>query len=159
MAIIEKEDYIFDVDIEKTKEHCSAGPLCDCYECRNYYRQAAYAFPKLKNFLLDFGIDIARPAEIHSTYHKGAVDYHTVTYTVVGECIKFGKYEFDMEDGGLFINPVISTTPVFPNEQQCFEIFIYNIRLPWALEEPPKEEEEKVKISIWTKIKRLFNKE
>ena len=159
MAIIKKEDYVFDVEMEKTKEYYATRTLCDCDECQNYYRQAANTFPKLKNFLLDFGVDIARPDEIHSTYNKGDVDYHAVTYTVVGECIKFGKYEFDMEDGGLFINLVINKTPVFPNEQgdrQCFEIFIYNIRLPWVLETP--HEEERPKMSFWTKIKRFFKK-
>ena len=159
MAIIEKEDYIFDVDIEKTKEYYATTTVCDCDECQNYHRQVANTFPKLKNFLLDFGIDIARPDEICSTYNKGVVDYHAVTYTAVGECIKFGKYEFDMEDGGLFINLVINKTPVFPNEQgdrQCFEIFIYNIRLPWVLETP--HEEERPKMSFLTKINRLFKK-
>ena len=159
MAIIEKEDYIFDVDIEKTKEYYSTKTLCDCDECQNYYRQAENTFPKLKGFLSDFGIDITRPDEICSTYNKGQVEYHAVAYTVVGECIKCGEYEIDMEDGGLFLNLVINKLPVSSNEQedrQCFEIVVYNIRLPWVLEMP--HEEKTAKTSIWFKIKRLFKK-
>ena len=143
MAIIEKEDYIFDVDIEKTKEYYRTRTLCDCNECQNYYRQAENTFPKIKEFLFDFGIDIARPDEICSIYHKGQVEYYVVAYTAVGECIQCGEYEFDTKDGGLFLNLVINKTPVYPNEQedrQCFEIVVYNIRLPWVLEEPHKEE-------------------
>lgn len=158
MAIIEKEDYIFDVDIEKTKEYYSTKILCDCDECQNYYRQAENTFSKLKGFLSDFGIDIARPEEIHSTYSKGRVDYHAVSYTAVGECIQCGQYEFDIEDDGLFLNLVINKSPVYPNEQedrQCFEIVVYNIRLPWVLETP--HENEVTKISLWAKIKRLFS--
>ena len=159
MAIIEKEDYVFNVDIEKTKEYYATKVLCDCDECQNYYRQAENTFQKLKNFLLDFGIDIARPDEICSTYSKGRVDYHVVAYTAVGECVKCGKYEIDMEDGGLFLNLVINKNPAYPNEQeerQCFEIVVYNIRLPWVLETP--HEEERPKMSFWAKIKRLLGK-
>ena len=159
MAIIEKEDYIFDVDIEKTKEYYATRTLCDCNECQNYYRQAENTFPKLTSFLLDFGIDIARPDEICSIYNKGKVDYLAVAYTVVGECVKCGEYEIDMEDGGLFLNLVINKNPVYPNEQeerQCFEIAVYNICLPWVLE--TSHEEERPKMSFWTKIKRLLKK-
>ena len=92
MTIIEKEDYIFDVDIEKTKEYYATITLCDCNECQNYYRQAENTFPKLTSFLLDFGIDIARPDEICSIYNKGEVAYLAVAYTVVGECVKCGEY-------------------------------------------------------------------
>jgi hypothetical protein len=63
-----------------------------------------------------------------------------------------------MEDGGLFLNLVINKSPVYPNEQedrQCFEIVVYNIRLPWVLETP--HEDEVTKISLWAKIKRLFS--
>ena len=144
MSIIKKEDYVFDVDVEKTKEYYSSKTLCDCDECRNFYCQAENAFPKLKNFLLDFGIDIARPDEICSTYvYKGNVDYYAVAYTAVGECVQCGEYEFDVEDGGLFLNLVINKNPVYPNEQedrQCFEIVVYNISLPWVLETPSEEE-------------------
>ena len=160
MAIINKEDYTFDVDIEKTKDYYLTRTLCDCDECQNYYCQAENTFPKLTSFLLDFGIDIARPDEICSIYNKGKVDYLAIAYTAVGECVQCGQYEFDIEDGGLFLNLVINKNPVYPNEQedtQCFEIVVYNIRLSWVLETP--HEEEKDKISFWTKIKQLFNKQ
>ncbi len=157
MAIINKEDYIFNIDIEKTKDYYQQRTLCECDECQNYYRQAEDTFPTLKKFLSDFGIDIARPDEICSTYHSGVVEYDAVAYTAIGECIKCGEYEIDMKDGGLFLNLVINKSPVFPNEQediQCFEIVIYNIHLPWVLETPHKAQKDK--ISFWIKIKRLL---
>ena len=159
MSIIKKEDYVFDVDIERTKEYYLTRTLCDCNECQNYYRQAENTFLKIKDFLSDFGIDISRPDEICSTYDKGQVEYYAVAYTAIGECIQCGEFEFDIEDNGLFLNIVINKTPVYPNEQedrQCFEIVIYNIRLPWVLEEP--HEEEKAKRSFLSKIKNLFSK-
>ena len=159
MSIIKKEDYVFDVDVEKTKEYYSSKTLCDCDECRNFYRQAENTFPKIKDFLLDFGIDIVRPEESCSTYDKGKVSYHAVSYTAIGECIQCGQYEFDIEDGGLFLNLVINKNPVFPHEQedrQCFEIVVYNIELPWVLETP--HEDELPKTSLWTRIRNLFKK-
>ena len=158
MAIIQKEDYIFDVDREKTKDYYLTKTLCDCDECQNYYCQAGDTFPKLKSFLLDFGIDITRPDEICSIYCKGQVEYYAVAYTAVGECVQCGEYEFDIQDGDLFLHLVINKIPVYPNEQedrQCFEIVAYNIRLPWVLETP--HEEEKTKLSFGAKIKQLFN--
>lgn len=158
MAIIQKEDYVFDVDIEKTKDYYLTKTLCDCDECQNYYRQAGDTFPKLKSFLSDFGINITRPDEICSNYYKGQVEYYAVAYTAVGKCVQCGEYEFDIQDGGLFLNLVINIIPVYPNEQedrQCFEIVAYNIRLPWVLETP--HEEEKTKLSFLAKIKQLFN--
>ena len=160
MAIIEKEDYVFDVDIDKTREYYATRTLCDCNECQNFYRQAESTFPKLKDYLSHFGIDISRPDEICSTYHWGEDRYFAVSYTAVGECVKCGEYEIDIEDGGTVISLVINKDPVFPHEQEegrCFEIVLYNVRLPWVLEEP--HEEEKAKVGIWTRIKRLFIKE
>lgn len=158
MAIIKKEDYTFNVDIEKTKEYYNSKYLCDCNECQNYYRQVKSRFPIIEMFLEQFGIDISRPDEICSTFDKGEVDYHAVSYTVVGECVELGKYEFDINDGGLFLSIVINKNPVYPNEQEerlCFEMVIYGIRLPWVLETP---HEETVKITLWEKIKSIFHK-
>lgn len=156
MAIVEKEDYVFNVDIEKTKEYYATRTLCVCEECQNFYRQAEDTFPKLKSFLLNFGIDVAQPDEICSIYYKGNVEYYAVAYTAVGECLQCGEYEIDIEDGGLFLSIVINKNPVYPNEQEdrrCFEIVVYNIRLPWVLETPHETE-----VRFWAKIKRWFNR-
>ena len=75
MSIIKIEDYMFDVDIDKTKDYYATRILFDCDECQNFCRQVENTFPELKNFLLHFGIDIARPDEICSIYNKGEVDY------------------------------------------------------------------------------------
>ena len=81
MSIIKKEDYVFDVDVEKTKEYYSSKTLCDCDECRNFYRQAENTFPKIKDFLLDFGIDIVRPKKVvqHTIKAKSTITlFHTL---------------------------------------------------------------------------------
>lgn len=66
MSIIKINDYIFSVDIEKTKNYYKTHSLCDCVECCNYYVQIKDKFPKLNDFLNRFGVDISRPDEIMS---------------------------------------------------------------------------------------------
>ena len=66
-------------------------------------------------------------------------------------------YEIDLFDGNMFLNLLISNR-YFPNEQKTKEYFtiaIYNIKLPWILDEPYPEIPKPTQ-SIFTKIKRIF---
>lgn len=66
MKQIKINNYKFSVDIEKTKEYYNTHSLCDCVCCRNYYKQIEKELPKLKEFLDNFGVDIAKPDEVMS---------------------------------------------------------------------------------------------
>lgn len=155
--IIRLDSYVLDVDVEATKAYSLEHSLCECNEDRNFYAQARETFPKLTAFLAELGIMIERPDEIGSFPLENVIDYHFVAYTVVGEVIEAGKYEIDLFDGNLFLNIVINDWYV-PNEQKTtkyFTVTVYNIRLPWILDEPfPIEELSKP--SIFSKIKGLF---
>ena len=50
MKTIEKDDWKFSVDIEKTKEYYRTHSICECADCRNFYAQAEEKLPKLKEF-------------------------------------------------------------------------------------------------------------
>jgi hypothetical protein len=43
---IRKQDYIMDVDVEKTKAYSQSHSVCDCEEDRNFYVQAKARFLK-----------------------------------------------------------------------------------------------------------------
>ena len=75
--ILQKNDGKFLVDLEKTKAYYQSHSLCDCQACRNFYQQASAAFPKLKAFLADFGVDLERPDEIAwgDLSPEGEIDY------------------------------------------------------------------------------------
>lgn len=136
---IEKENYIMDVDVEKTQEYYKDIELCDCDNCCNFYEAINNRFSKLKDFFSEFGIDIARPDEIGSYVDasKQCVNYYFVAYTVTGTLINQDKYEIDIFDDGLFLNIVIDEGYV-PNTQteKYFVITVYNIVLPWVLGKP-----------------------
>ena len=137
MVLIEKNNYKFSVDIEKTKEYYKTHSLCDCVCCRNYYKQIEQELPKLKEFLDDFGVDISKPDEIMSVENEGYIDYLNVDYTVCGNVINMSEYEIDIYDN-LFLNVIVTEGFASPNEQtgEYFTLSVTNIRLPWVLEVP-----------------------
>ena len=155
--IIQKDGFRFDVDIEATKAYYAGNTLCDCNEDRNFYAQARNQFPALTALLSEFGVSIDRPDEIGSTALEDEIDYHFVAYSVVGKIVETTGYEIDLFDGNMFLNLVISNR-YFPNEQKTKEYFtiaIYNIKLPWILDEPYPEIPKPTQ-SIFSKIKRIF---
>lgn len=140
--IIQIDDYTVDVDLDATKAYSQTHCLCDCQDDRNFYAQARERFPKLTQFLSRFGLMIERPDEIGSYAEEGEINYHFVAYTVVGKVLKSGRYEIDMFDGNTPLNIVINDWGV-PNEQNTTEYFtvtVYNIHLPWVLDEQYPEE-------------------
>ncbi|MBR5022937.1 MAG: hypothetical protein IKY18_07045 [Oscillospiraceae bacterium] len=140
--IITKEGKILDIDFEATVQYYQEHSLCDCSECRNFYAQAREKFPGLTTFLAELGVDIQRPDEIGSIALGDEVDYHFVAYTVNGRILEHDGYEIDIRDGEAALSIVIDNS-YFPNEQKIedhFTVTVYNIRLPWELDEPFPED-------------------
>lgn len=154
MKTIEIDDWKFSVDIEKTKEYYKTHSLCECAYCRNFYSQIDEKLPKLKEFLEEFGVDISKPDEISSFTYENEIDYSTVYYTVCGEIIEDSKYEIDIYDN-LFLSIVVHDDTAPPNEQtgQYFTFSVFQIRLPWVLDEPLNPT---VKERFFDKIRRLL---
>ena len=159
MTTIKKDDYIFEVDIEKTTEYYKTHSLCECDDCKNYYAQIKGMFPKLDAFLSEFGIDVSKPDEILSVETDNSVEYINVDYTVCGKIINTKQYEIDIHDN-LFLNLVISDGFVSPNEQtgDYFTISVCNIKLPWVLDTPfPEPVNITTTESKKSFFKRIFN--
>ena len=157
--IIRKHGYVLDVDVEDTIKYSKEHTLCNCNEDRNLYVQIAEKFPKLKEFLSELGLLIERPDETGSCAVEDYIDYHFVSYTVIGKILESDKYEFDMFDGDLFLNISIDNCYV-PNEQKTdnyFTVTIYGIDLPWVLDEPFPESSAQMKnTSLIERLKKLF---
>lgn len=158
--IIQKDGYILDVDVEETLKYSKEHSLCNCDEDRNLYAQIREKFPKLTAFLAELGLLIDRPDEIGSCAIDDYINYHFVSYTVIGSILESDKYEIDMFDGGLYLNIVISDWYV-PNEQKTdkyFTLTIYGIKLPWVLNEPfPESSVSRKKLSLLKKIKNILH--
>lgn len=150
MTTIQKDEYVFSVDVEKTQEYYKTHSICDCVCCRNYYAQIKNKLPKLNDFLNEFGVDISRPDEILSVEMNNYIDYINVDYTVCGNIKSMGEYEIDIYDN-LFLSIVVTNGFASPNEQtgEYFTISVMQIELPWVLDEPfPKPITEKVSLKI-----------
>ena len=137
LKTIEKDEWKFSVDVEKTKEYYKNISLCDCPDCRNYNVQIEEKLPKLKDFLEEFGVDVSRPDENPSVELETSIDYLSVDYTVCGEIIEVGKYEIDIYDN-LFLSIVVNDSFGSQNEQtgKYFTFTVFQIVLPWVLDEP-----------------------
>ena len=138
MTTIQKDEYIFEVDIEKTIEYYKTHSLCECECCENFYAQIKGKFPKLESFLADFGVDISKPDECMSVELDDTIQYIGIDYTVCGNVVTMGQYEIDIQDD-LFFNLVITNGFASPNEQtgDYFTISISNVfELPWVLDKP-----------------------
>ncbi|MBQ4644307.1 MAG: hypothetical protein IJB72_00935 [Clostridia bacterium] len=156
MVQIEKSGYTFSVDIERTREYYNTHSVCDCPCCRNFYAQAEKTFPKLKEFLDSFGVDITKPDEIWSVETDNCIDYLNVDYTVCGVIINSSEYEIDIYDN-LFLSIVVSDGFVSPNEQSgpYFTLSVTQIKLPWVLKEPIPT---LIKVVKQNKLSKLFSK-
>ncbi|MBR4868628.1 MAG: hypothetical protein IKU10_05675 [Clostridia bacterium] len=161
MTKIQKDEYVFEVDIEKTKEYYKTHSLCECDCCENFYTQIKGKFPKLESFLADFGVDITKPDECMSVELDNTIQYIGVDYTVCGKVATMGQYEIDIYDN-LFFNLVITDGFSSPNEQtdDYFTISIANVfELPWVLDKPfPEPINEPIKFKSTSKIKEFFRK-
>ncbi len=159
--ILQKHGYILDVDIESTLQYSRAHSLCDCDEDRNLYAQIRERFPELTVFLAELGLLIERPDETGSCAVDDFIDYHFVSYTVIGNILEADKYEIDMFDGGMSLSIVIDGWYV-PNEQKTdryFTVTVYGIDLPWVLEEPfPGSVIPDRRNSFLDRLKKLFGR-
>ncbi len=90
--IIEKYDWQFDIDIEKTQL---------IYKCRlDNIIDRDKQLPELTNFLKELGIDIEKP----DTYDS---DFSDATYTCIGNADSENGYEIDMYGKNQYISIVV----------------------------------------------------
>ena len=155
MKTIEKNNFVFCVDVEKTREYYLSNSLCDCCGCRNLRAQIGTLSTQLTNFLSEFGVDICRPDESADVEMDNYIDYLFVGYTVTGSIETEGTYETDIEDFHIKISKGDTPYDWFPNEQKepCFFVSITGISLQWVLDEPfPRAER------FIDKVNRFFKK-
>lgn len=135
--VIQIQNCKLDVDATQTKEYYASHALCDCSLCRNYYAQVAAKYPALAALLSPLGVDISRPDELGGIEMDEKIQYVFAAYTVVGKLPSPDGCEIELSDGGTTLRVVIEGTYV-PNEQKgdFFTVTVYNVILPWVLDEP-----------------------
>ena len=126
--VLQIDDWIFRVDMEKTKEHSSfvSSEHCTCGFCENYYRTILGVCPGLKEYLYQFGILVDAPSEMYpiepTLYLSG--------YRVTGEILQWGS-------GPIMISGVPVTAE--PSTNGTFLLEVGELALPWVLNEDMDE--------------------
>ena len=135
--IISIEDWVFDVDMTATMEYSAreAAEHCDCGYCRNFYASVDEAYPQLRPFLAQFGLDIEAPEELMPFDPT----LYVSCYAVEGHIVKKGK-PLIMVDG-VKVMPQTAMDAMI-NCGMCAPYFVLSvgpITLPWVLDEPKGE--------------------
>ena len=130
--ILQIDDWKFEIDMERTMAYSAAEAAehCDCAYCRNFYTAVDEAYPGLRPFLAQFGIDIEAPEEMCP--FAGERILYDPTYKVYGSIEQFGSFE--MQCG--LVNMVARASE---DDGDCFLLDCYEVFLPWILDEPFEE--------------------
>ncbi len=126
--ILQIDDWIFRIDLEKTKEHSSfvSSDHCTCDYCENYYRSINVTYPDLKPFLAKFGILIDGPSELYPIEPT----LYLAGYRIFGEVVQYGK-------GPIMVNGVpVSAQPV---DDVHFMLEVGQMMLPWVMSIDPED--------------------
>lgn len=158
----------FDVDIEKTRSYYERlDGLCDCAMCRNFYSNQQLILKELREFLEQFGIDVAKPIEQWSTIaDKGnnIVD-NTLYYPVKGYAKSTDGFEIDIGAVQIVVQePRLDDVVHCPENainievtEPYFIFLVYNLWLPWVVEDNINDSYPESK-NIWQRLKILLNK-
>ena len=126
--VLQIEDWIFEIDLEKTKEHSSfvSSEHCTCGYCENYYRSVQLVYPELKPFLAQFGVLIDGPSEMYPIEPT----LYLAGYRVFGRIIHFGN-------GPVMVGGVPVTAE--PVDDVHFMLEAGEMPLPWVMQEDRNE--------------------
>lgn len=126
--ILQINDWIFQIDFERTAEHSSfvSSEHCTCSYCENYYRAVNDSYPELKSFLRRFGILVDAPSEMYPIEPT----LYLAGYRVFGKVIQFGN-------GPLMVGAVPVTA--VPVDEVQFMLEVGELTLPWIMPEDMNE--------------------
>ena len=160
--IVKIDDWIFDVDMSATMEYSAkeAAEHCDCAYCRNFYASIDDAYPHLRPFLAQFGVDIEGPDELMPF----VATLYAAAYAVEGRIMQFGQSSIRVD--GVAVTPEKAQDAMINCgcKNPYFIISVGTMVLPWVLDEPmedvisPANEQSFLK-RMWDKLLRRQNKD
>lgn len=126
--ILEYADWQFDVDVAATREHTlkNASDHCMCAYCRNYYETVDTAYPNLRPFLEQFGVNIEGPSELMPFEPT----LQLACYRVQGNIVSWGQSTLSVN--GI---PIVAET----SEDGTFLLWVGEMELPWIQIEPVED--------------------
>ena len=122
------DDWIFDVDPVKTREHTvfAVNSHCTCGYCENYYQAVGREHPNLSAFLDRFFLDVEGPSEMYPFEPT----LYLLGYKVFGMIVKAGNGPI-MVDGLPIMGEII--------DENTFKLEVGELELPWILDEDKDE--------------------
>jgi len=138
-VVLTFHDWHFDADIAKTMTVSGeeSAEHCMCGACRNFYRTVDNAYPNLRTFLSQFGLDLEAPDELIPCHENGEV-WYTGCYSVCGKILRMGR-DAIFVDGIMILPTRECPQAAFTSAPEpCFYLIIRDIRLPWVLRELPE---------------------
>lgn len=132
--LIELADWQLEADVPFTMSlsGSQAKNHCTCGYCRNYYLGIDRAYPMLRPFLAQFGIDVEGPDELcpfEPTIYEA-------TYIVQGSILRKGKMQLCIGDIPLLIQSSTESDLYTEHPAPYFTLSIGLLELPWLLSEP-----------------------
>lgn len=151
--LLEIGPYRLDVDVEKTRAFYAGqdGTGCDCAGCRNYQKAVPALAEPVQAFLMQFGIDPGKPAEmsaVHSPdgretlydgfFHICGTFLSSVDLWIQTEPKRFDlkpeyRINLDSVDCAYITKDCALVNQAFPRPVIQLNI---TFSLPWVLEEP-----------------------
>ncbi len=132
--IVRIDDWIFDVDVDATAKYSAreAEQHCDCANCRNFYAAVDAYYPELRPFLTQFGLQVEAPdrmSPIDISIER--IDYDPMYY-VFGRILQQGRFEIPAGTANVAAFPLDECY----EGREVFELNVFEVSLPWVLEEP-----------------------
>ncbi len=126
--ILSIDDWVFDLDLDRTMEHSSiiSHDHCECGYCRNFYESVDEAVAELRPFLAQFGAQPEGPVQLMPFEPTLCLAF----YRIYGNIIQWGKECLFAGD----MHVVVS-----PDEKDSFILEVGEIALPWVLDEDVDE--------------------
>ena len=160
--ILELKDWVFDVDIAMNME-CSSSQAADhclCGYCRNYYTAVDSAYPHLRPFLQQFGLNIEGPDEL-SPFEP---TIYEATYLVNGMVLQKGTQPLYLDNTPLYIQSQDESDLETERKAPYFTVVFGLMELPWFLDEPMDQvtspaNEDAYLDRMWNKLLKRSNEE
>ena len=136
--ILQIADWIFDVDIPSTMDYSAHvwEDHCSCGYCRNFYETIDKAYPKLKLFLKQFGMDSLTPEEMSPIKPTLCM----VSYCICGSIVKRGIFPLDSGDVVFAVSTDWENPLYEPTFGKPFIVLTSGLlELPWVLDEDMDE--------------------
>lgn len=114
--------------------------LCQCASCRNFYKNTKYISADIRNFIEQFGADVAKPIEQESIIadKEQRIVENTLYYAVNGIAKSLNNSDIQIEQSSIRIIPK-EASPNTDISEPYFVFAIYNIWLPWTVDDSMDE--------------------